>query len=106
MDVMPALCRSFPAKRHFHLTSHSRHSGFMQLRSSSSLGATWLQWVLLAMAALPAMALSQTPSPLPPNSHARDYGTGWDCNHGYRQDNRTCVRVQVPQNGYLDASGN
>ncbi|MEQ9199669.1 MAG: hypothetical protein RLN80_06740, partial [Rhodospirillales bacterium] len=35
------------------------------------------------------------------------YGKGWDCNYGYTEETGdVCERVKVPENGFLDPSGN
>ena len=42
---------------------------------------------------------------VPPNAHPKRSGTGWECAHGYREVDRSCLAVEVPANGYLDSSG-
>lgn len=45
---------------------------------------------------------------LPDNAYAtnRTYGAGWECLHGFREVGGTmCVKVDVPEGGYLDPSG-
>ena len=55
--------------------------------------------VAVLLLALPAFA--QTASlPIPENASAKSYGSGWECNIGFRQDENTCVAVIVPQNAY------
>ena len=40
---------------------------------------------------------------VPKNGHLTDssYGTGWECDRGYRAVDKTCVAVKVPVNGYF-----
>lgn len=45
---------------------------------------------------------------VPENAFAtnRTYGAGWECLHGFRQvDDAVCLKVVVPDGGYLDPSG-
>lgn len=45
---------------------------------------------------------------VPANAYATDrsYGLGWECMRGFRAvDKKACVPIAVPENGYLDASG-
>lgn len=37
----------------------------------------------------------------PPNSRVDAYGSGWECNKGYREDKGGCVKVVLPPNAYL-----
>jgi hypothetical protein len=37
---------------------------------------------------------------LPENATAKSYGTGWNCDKGYREKNSTCEVVIVPDNAY------
>ena len=59
--------------------------------------------VLLAlMAAAPGLVFSQGGSiELPENARAKSYGSGWECERGYRKDNGACTAVGVPANAYL-----
>src|SRR5258706_2010701 len=38
---------------------------------------------------------------MPANAHARPYGTGWQCDYGYREANRACAAIQMPANAYV-----
>ena len=38
---------------------------------------------------------------LPENARAKSYGSGWECERGYREDNGACTAVRVPANAYL-----
>ena len=37
---------------------------------------------------------------LPENATAKSYGTGWNCNVGYRKKNNACDAVIIPSNAY------
>jgi hypothetical protein len=39
---------------------------------------------------------------MPANSHAKQYGGGWECDWGYGNIDQLCVAVQVPPNAHLD----
>ena len=42
--------------------------------------------------------LQDSISKIPENATLRNYGTGWDCNSGYREDNNTCEAIVIPEN--------
>jgi len=58
--------------------------------------------MLLALCiALPQAAFSQgTATPAPQNSHPKGYGTGWECDYGYREAAGSCVAIVIPSNGH------
>jgi hypothetical protein len=62
--------------------------------------------ILLAfLANRPGVALAQDGgAEIPENAHAKSYGRGWECDHGYRASDEACVAVKGPENGYLTAS--
>ena len=64
--------------------------------------------VLLALlAAVHSLVFAQAGSvELPENARAKSYGSGWECERGYREDNGACVVVDVVENAHLDSSGN
>ena len=37
---------------------------------------------------------------LPENATARSYGTGWNCDKGYREKNNGCAAILIPENAY------
>ena len=40
---------------------------------------------------------------VPANAHEEDeeaFGTGWECDPGYREDDNRCTRIVVPANAY------
>ena len=55
----------------------------------------------MALAALPesANAQSETQS-LPANAHAKSYSDGWECDRGYRQEEDSCIEIEIPANAY------
>ncbi len=64
---------------------------------------------LLAVAVALASAISFIPTSVraqsiaaevPPNAQARSYGSGWECDLGYREDQGACVAIQIPANAY------
>jgi hypothetical protein len=58
--------------------------------------------ILLALlATAPGVVFAQVASiGMPENSHARSYGSGWECDRGYRAVDEACVAVKVPANAY------
>ena len=66
----------------------------------------WSLIVLLFVAIGPGVTSAQSePVNAPPNSHATRYGRGWQCDRGYREDEHSCVAVDVPLNALLDSRG-
>ena len=62
--------------------------------------ATLLLSVLFASSA--SVAFSQDAAgATPPNAHARPYGTGWQCDFGYRETNASCLVIQAPANAHV-----
>jgi len=65
------------------------------------------QWLilLLFLATAPAVSAAQPDlAETPMNAHAERYGTGWECDWGYRKVDQSCVAVAVPANAHLDSS--
>jgi hypothetical protein len=58
--------------------------------------------ILLAfLATRPGVAFTQDgAAEIPENAHAKSYGSGWECDQGYRDFNGACEAVQVPANAY------
>lgn len=87
-------------------------------------------FVLALLAAAPGVVFAQGGSVgMPDNAHAKSYGSGWECDQGYREAQgtcatvkvpatnafygrgyravkETCAAVKVPENAHLDYSGN
>ncbi len=49
----------------------------------------------LLLLAIPALA-----QPMPENASAKSYGSGWDCDIGYRLNGDNCAAVVAPENAY------
>jgi hypothetical protein len=68
---------------------------------------TLLIYPLLLVASLataPGVALAQVgggSAEMPQNAHANSFGSGWQCDYGYRAVDDACVAVKVPEHGYL-----
>ena len=62
-----------------------------------------LAGISLLLASVPSgAAFSQIATGAPPqNAHAKPYGTGWQCDFGYREMNRGCTAIEVPANAHL-----
>lgn len=71
--------------------------------SSSSAAATVAAFLVVGTATL---ALAPTAEAMPPNAKATEYGSGWECAHGYQRVRDACEAINVPAGAYLDASGN
>lgn len=55
-------------------------------------------WALLAAA--PGVVFAQVASiGIPENAHVKSYGSGWECDRGYRAVDEACMSVKVPANG-------
>ena len=61
---------------------------------------------LALLVAVPDHAFGQGRSVgIPEHASAKRYGSGWECDRGYRVDKDACIAINVPSNGYLtDAS--
>src|SRR6185437_1681325 len=57
--------------------------------------------VLLGFAALPQISAAAAPA----HAHTSEFGSGWECDRGYMQQDNSCARVAVPAHAYLDDSG-
>ena len=61
--------------------------------------------LLTLLAAVHGLVFAQSDSvELPGNARAKSYGSGWECERGYREDNGTCAAIGVPANAYLTNS--
>ena len=61
---------------------------------------------LASLAAAPGVVFAQGGSVgMPENARVKSYGSGWECNRGYREFNGACIAIKVPPNGYLNSSG-
>jgi hypothetical protein len=58
--------------------------------------------LMLAFALWPGIAAAQGDAAAAPlNAHMKRYGSGWECDRGYREVNAACAAVEVPPNAYL-----
>ena len=58
--------------------------------------------LLLTVALWPGIAAAQGDAAAAPlNAHMKRYGSGWECDRGYREVNAACAAVEVPENAYL-----
>jgi hypothetical protein len=53
----------------------------------------------------PTLAAAEAARVVPQNAKATEYGSGWECAHGYQRVRESCERIKVPANAYLDSSG-
>ena len=37
---------------------------------------------------------------VPDNAHAKNYGSGWECDKGFREKKRECAAIKVPDNAF------
>ena len=66
-----------------------------------------VHFILVLLAIAPGVVFAQGSSGgIPKNAHARSYGSGWECDRGYREVNKACAAIEVPENAHLDHSGN
>jgi hypothetical protein len=49
-------------------------------------------------------AFGQTARPVPENAQASRYGSGWECNRGFRRQDDACFEVKLPDNAFLTHS--
>jgi hypothetical protein len=50
----------------------------------------------------PEIMLAQTTAiSLPENAHVKSYGTGWECDIGYREADGRCAAIVAPANSHL-----
>ena len=70
-------------------------------------GLVLLTALFATQAAAPvAVRGAETAPGMPTNASADRYGTGWQCDRGYRPSEDACSLVTLPQNAHLDYSGN
>jgi hypothetical protein len=42
---------------------------------------------------------------IPDNARAKNFGSGWECYQGFREEKLSCVAVRLPENAHLDRFG-
>ena len=56
---------------------------------------------LTLLAVAPCLVLAEDGSvEIPKNARAKSFGSGWECNRGYREVNGACAAVKVPANAF------
>ena len=65
----------------------------------SNLSNTVGSFFVLMLLAVPGFAQS-TAAAIPENASAKRYGTGWECDLGFRQSEENCAAIIVPENAY------
>ncbi len=73
------------------------------VRAAVPVPQVWLLVLatLLTLLVLPTLSLAQSDGgDIPPNAHARGYGSGWDCDKSYRVNGKKCIAIVVPENAY------
>jgi hypothetical protein len=75
----------------------------MQQRSARVRRSVLVLFVLL----LPGLAATQAAmaEKIPSDAHPARYGSGWECDRGYRKADGACIAVEVPPNAHLDSRG-
>ncbi len=84
------------------LSGHdSGHSIELNRRRSRAPAFMIVAIVSLVVAFTPN-ALAQTdPETIPANASAMQFGSGWTCDMGYRNDGNACVEINLPENAFL-----
>jgi hypothetical protein len=72
-----------------------------------TLGASIRALVFLAvLVSVPGVLIAKSRTvEIPENARAKHYGSGWECNRGYRAAGKRCVAVKAPANAYLNSFG-
>ena len=71
-----------------------------QVKGKSYRTATCLA-LFWALSVLPYAALADDSlADVPENAHTKSYGTGWECDPGYREMGDHCAAVAVPANAF------
>jgi hypothetical protein len=85
---------------------YQQYTSSKRISMSSPLTAgSLLAVVLAALTTFVSPCLAETPDTLPANSRASRYGTGWECMTGFQRIANGCLRIVLPANAYLEASG-
>src|SRR5687767_10951735 len=72
----------------------------MALRRSRTR-APLLTASLLSLFLAPGVSAQNSADVAPANAHARPYGTGWQCDFGYRQTSGLCAAIELPANAHV-----
>jgi hypothetical protein len=71
-----------------------------------TLGASIHALVFLAvLVSVPGVLIAKSRTvEIPENARAKNYGSGWECNRGYRAAGKRCVAVKTPANSFPTVS--
>lgn len=64
-----------------------------------------MSWLLILLCPLAVAAEDVSHLKMPKHAHKVEQAWGWECNHGYVQHRKICVKVKVPKNGVLTEDG-
>src|SRR5580693_2626886 len=49
----------------------------------------------------PGISKPDSAKVMPANARAKQYGAGWECKPGFRQEEAACAAIKLPENAYL-----
>jgi hypothetical protein len=79
---------------------HQERTPMRNLNRRASNPFTWLLFIGL-VAALPGIAAAQTASiDIPENARNKSFGSGWECERGFREADGACRAVEIPANAF------
>lgn len=62
-------------------------------------------FIFMPSTAVAASTAVPSDTKLPPHAVSRPWGSGWECQRGYRRAGERCVEVDVPSHAFLDYFG-
>ena len=74
------------------------------MNNMQRLSNYFIQFILvfLFFMAIPSVATAKdTALDIPENAHTNRYGSGWECDRGYRPTKNSCVAIKLPENAFL-----
>lgn len=80
-----------------------RHTPIVSIRLLMLLALLTAQLLILLviLTAVPVRAFAKDGTvEIPEHASAKKYGSGWECDRGYREINGACAAVKVPANAY------
>lgn len=82
-------------------SGHRRGESLMSLsrRSVATLSRVMVAGILMSIALGPTSA-SDSSGRMPENASVNKYGSGWLCDHGYREIEGECKGIEIPANAY------
>lgn len=60
----------------------------------------FVTFLTLSCVALGAFAAQAGTVSIPSNAHKKDYGSGWECDKGFREKRSGCAAVYIPENAF------